>query len=125
MCVSVTVDDYEDDEDDEVHPAAAGAKQPLSAAKDTVGKLAEKASIVAGVSACPVFTYAGPAFTLSPCMNIIIETHQVHIVQQEMTKPDWLLTIVPKGACLVFAVTIPAVSMEQVAYFIRPRQSLL
>ena len=49
MCV--TVDDYEDDEDEEGGPAAgAGAKKPLSTAKDTVGKLAEKASNVAGVS---------------------------------------------------------------------------
>lgn len=46
----MTADDYEDDEDKAVGPAAA--KQPLSAAKDTVGKLAEKASNVAGVSAC-------------------------------------------------------------------------
>lgn len=43
-------DDYEDDDDEEVAPA--GAKQPLNVAKDTVGKLAEKASNVAGVSAC-------------------------------------------------------------------------
>ena len=56
LFVCVTVDDYEDDEDEERGPAAAaGAKQPLSAAKDTVGKLAEKASNVAGVSSCPSF----------------------------------------------------------------------
>ena len=60
----VTVDDYEDDDDEEVSPAAAGAKQPVSTAKDTVGKLAEKASNVAGVSAFLSLPYAVPAYTL-------------------------------------------------------------
>ena len=41
-------DDYEDDDDEDEAPAAA-AKQPLSTAKGTVSKLAEKASDVAGV----------------------------------------------------------------------------
>ena len=55
MCL--TVDDYEDDEDEEVGPAAAGGKQPLSVANThTVAKLAEKASIVAGVSAFPILS---------------------------------------------------------------------
>lgn len=46
----MTADDYEDD-DEEEGSSAVGGKQPLGAAKGTVGKLAEKASSVAGVRA--------------------------------------------------------------------------
>ena len=69
LSVYVTEDDYEDDEDEDVSPAAAGAKQPLSAAKDTVGKLAEKASSVAGVSAFPIFLLSCASLYLAPCLN--------------------------------------------------------
>ena len=48
---NVSADDYEDDDEEEEGSAATGAKQPLSSAKDTVSKLAEKACSVAGVGA--------------------------------------------------------------------------
>ena len=47
MCMST--DDYEDDDEEQEGSSAVGGKQP--AAKGTVGKLAEKASNMAGVRA--------------------------------------------------------------------------
>lgn len=49
----MTTDDYEDDDEEEEGPSAVRGKQPSGAAKGTVGKLAEKASNVAEVSAYP------------------------------------------------------------------------